>query len=222
MYQSVLYIFDYLWVIQGMHCALLFLGKCIIQCVPGIDIIFAVTALRGVAVQCLTMNSCRSSGKIPARFPSVATGDCVGNGSRDTMANAGAHRRVSVGKPTVVSIEIPHMPDVADMLDDLRCILLWLRRYVCTGDCHVVGCDVWMLSTFIRTKIRLLVFTNRRCFRDHIKLLGDDRDSTYHATLWRACSDCTKNQRQFIECGRMFIKGYTGHASVHQPIKTHY
>ena len=86
-------------------------------------------------------------------------------------------------------------------------------------------CWMWRTfeSTFVRTKIPLLVSTNRRyCFRDHIKLLDDDSDSTYHATLWRACSDCTRNRRQFIEWRCMFIKGYIGHAPVHQPIKTNH
>ena len=102
------------------------------------------------------------------------------------------------------------------------CWTTWDVLYYNYGDMYV-QVIVMLLSTFIRTKIPLLVFTNRRyCFRDHIKLLGDDSDSTYHATLWRAFSDCTKNWRQFIECRRMFIKGYTGHAPVHQPIKTHY
>lgn len=101
------------------------------------------------------------------------------------MANAGAHRRMSVGKPTVVSIEIPHMPDVAYMFDDLRCNYILYYKY---GDMYVqvivMLLDVTFESTFVRTKIPLLVSTNRRyCFRHHIKLLGDDSDSTYHATL---------------------------------------
>lgn len=78
-----------------------------------------------------------------ARFPALPRATAGENGSRDTMSNPGAHRRMSVGKPTVVSMKIPHMPDVAYMFDDSRCIL-----YHNYGDmyaqvhCHVVGCDV--------------------------------------------------------------------------------